>query len=108
MVIGRHPVRRLMLQMVLTAVYQRPRASVSNQDYFVFSFETMSESWIGLKNWLELYNERRRHSGLGGQTPGEVIKSPRLAVGPACPTASTQAWHHDTIKHAAWKELGLI
>jgi putative transposase len=46
--------------------------SLTYECVYLHAFETTSEPRAGLTAWVGLYNERRPHSALGGQTPDEV------------------------------------
>jgi putative transposase len=69
---------------------------------YLHAYEMTSERRGGLTAWVGLYNERRPHSALAGQTPNEVYekKPPSPAAGPACPPAGTQARQQATVAQA--------
>jgi putative transposase len=76
--------------------------SLKYECVYLHAFETTSELRNGLTNWLGLYNERRPHSALGGQTPDEAYQKVSCpAAGPACPPTGTQAPQQDKVKQAA-------
>ena len=47
---------------------------------YLHAFEMGSEARQGIGRWVAYYNERRPHSSLDGQTPGEVYGSRPLGV----------------------------
>ena len=76
--------------------------SLKYECVYLHAFETTWELRAGLTAWVRLYNGRRPHSALGGETPDEVyarVSSP--AGGPAGPPAGTQARQRETMKQAA-------
>jgi putative transposase len=76
--------------------------SLKYECVYLHAFETTSELRAGLTAWVGLYNGRRPHSALGGQTPDEVYgRASSPAAGPACPPAGTQARQRETMKQAA-------
>jgi len=76
--------------------------SLKYECVYLHAYELTSELRGGLTSWVGLYNGRRPHSALGGQTPNEVYekKPPSPAAGPACPPAGTQARQQATVAQA--------
>ena len=76
--------------------------SLKYECVYLHAFGTASELRAGLRAWVGLYNKRRPHSALGGQTPDEVYeRAPCPAAGPVGPPAAARARQQDTAKQAA-------
>jgi putative transposase len=56
--------------------------SVKYECVYLHAYETGSELRAGLTAWVQLYNERRPHSALGGQTPDEIFRGAAPSAGP--------------------------
>jgi len=46
--------------------------SLKYECIYLHAFETGSETRDGIRRWMELYDQDRSHSSLGGRTPGEA------------------------------------
>lgn len=53
--------------------------SLKYEEVYLKAYESPSDARSNIENWLEFYNERRRHQGLGDLTPDEMYgDQPRL------------------------------
>lgn len=53
-------------------IIERFFRTLKYEDFYIFKYSSMRETKIGLKDYIDFYNNERKHSSLGYKTPNEI------------------------------------
>ncbi len=56
-------------------IIERFFRTLKYEDFYLFKYETITETKIGIKSYIEYYNSQRKHSSLGYLTPNDYYNN---------------------------------